>query len=429
VERALIRNFAPLVESETMRAYRKTTRKRSGLPLAVIVLFVAQSALFGITCPPEPFGLIGRATEALKLLGAPPFKVLTSFAKDRKTMPMEDFLAKPTLTSMTLNAENYFVTTKDIPGGIHGERPHFDPKQVEKSLPAREAIARIIDHYKPDLICIQEMQDLIAAQELAGRVNGKTPSVLDDYIPLIIEGNDGRGIDNGVYIHSALPVDIAYVSHKNEPMNSPLYNPGLKAFTRDVTAAVVTVQGTNTPLLIALTGHFKSKISKDGPDPEGRGRRAAESEAAARIVAYYEALYPDVPIIFGGDFNGAVHKDPEFKALREKAKLKDVFDAMPDPAKRIPSDDPRRRNYTYFPPEGGVIYNQLDALLANTHMQPHLVSAEVGENFDPSGKVLPHATTKAEEDALGTDHRAFLAILDLQSLFRARKVREQLGRH
>lgn len=373
-------------------------------------------------CPTEPWVLIGGKSPALKLLGAPPADVIVSKASERDTMSVDKFLKIPKLRFMTLNVANWYVgTTKDFTA-TGKKRPPADPSQKPKSEEEMAAVVRIIAKYKPDIISIQEMQDVHAFLELSRRTNEGGTGIANDYLPLLIEGNDGRGIDVGVLVRADFPLDYTYVSHRREPMTNPLYPQVQRAFTRDTTALVASVKGTNIPLFIVLSGHFKSKHSA-GADFEGVGRRGAESEAAANVVQYYQALYPGVPIVFGADFNGAAHRDAEFAPLIRRAKLADAFDAIPDPKKRVAADDPRRKTYTYFPPGGGIVQNQLDGLLVNKAMAPFLQNVDSGSAIDARGRSLPRPTTLAEKD--GNDHLPQFMDVDLPALRKSRELPEE----
>jgi hypothetical protein len=386
------------------------------LKLTLIWLCVVALALPASACPDGAWASVGTAKRAKRFLGAPPAGQLVSLAKDRKTISVEAFLKRKSLRFMNWNVENYYVESPE--GGP--KRPPFDKSQKTKTEEEMAQVIRQIRTYKPDFVTVQEMQDLYAFKDLSNRLNRAAPKDLtDDYVPLLIEGNDGRGIDVGVLVRADLPLDYHYYSHKNEPMNDPRFPGAKKAFLRDTPALVVTVKGTDEPLFVLMLGHNKSKLGSP-TDPTGAIRREVEANAAANVEQYYEALYPGVPILYGADFNGAAHSAPEYAALRERAKMKDAFDVVSDPKKRLDPDDPKRLSYTYFPPGGEVEYSQLDGILVNRAMAPFVKDAFVAEAVDSKGKVIPRPTTKQEKEARGSDHLPSVADMDLQGVLKAR---------
>ena len=205
-------------------------------------------------CPTAPYALIAEKGPARKLLGAAPAEVI-----DVESVGPEHDDGR----GISPDAERAFhdrqcgrtgisETTKDLTA-TGKKRPPADPTQKPKSREDMAAVARMINKYKPDFVSVQEMQDVHAFMDMSRRVNeGTAPGIKGDYLPLLIEGNDGRGIDVGVLVRADLPLDYTYVSHRNEPMNNPLYPSVPLAFTRDTTALIACAKDTNVPLFIVL---------------------------------------------------------------------------------------------------------------------------------------------------------------------------------
>src|SRR5206468_11721729 len=101
-------------------------------------------------------------------------------------------------------------------------------------------------------------------------------------------------------------------------------------FSRDVLELRVFADDNSLrPVLVSLLVHLKSQLDRDRIDPLGRDRRKAELEKLVKIYNEIETENEgSVPIVLGGDFNGAAagsFRDEEFEALT-KTELREVLD-------------------------------------------------------------------------------------------------------
>jgi len=131
---------------------------------------------------------------------------------------------------------------------------------------------------------------------------------------MIIDGNDGRGIDVGLCCKDGFPIGNMR-SHVDD-----LKPDGFPIFSRDCPEYMVT---TPTDQVIAvLPNHFKSKYG--GNDPASQAKRLAQS---TRVAAIYNRLVSEgvTNIAALGDLNDTPDSD-ELKPLFDNTELKDVTD-------------------------------------------------------------------------------------------------------
>ncbi|MEE9387221.1 MAG: endonuclease/exonuclease/phosphatase family protein [Paracoccaceae bacterium] len=129
---------------------------------------------------------------------------------------------------------------------------------------------------------------------------------------MIIDGNDGRGIDVGLATKTGFPIGVMR-SHVDD-----LKPDGFPIFSRDCPEyEVTTPQGTK---IIVLPNHFKSKFG--GNNPASQAKRLAQATATAD---YYNRLINEgvTNIIVLGDFNDTPDSD-ELEPLLIGTDLRDV---------------------------------------------------------------------------------------------------------
>ena len=336
-----------------------------------------------------------------RFVPAPPAKVVRVPIGRRETMTVEAFRRLKEIGFATYNLKNLFKSERP---------PGVEPYQHPGPKPDSEiaAIANNILREKPAVLALQEVESMDALKRLTAKLNG-------EYFPLLVEGNDGRGIDVAMLVRRDLPLEFEYISHKNEPLKHPLYPERDKVFSRDLTALVARLPGEKEPLFVFMAGHAKSKITKIEADPKGAQYRTAEAERMADLVLHYEKQHPGVPVFIGADFNATVHSDPEYRALRERAGMADAFDLVPE-EKRIPRGDPRRVSHTYHPRDLPTDWKQIDAIATSRGAADAVLDAKIGAYQDAQGRDLPPAETWQQQKAQPSDHRPVYVRLDLQKL-------------
>lgn len=220
-----------------------------------------------------------------------------------------------------LNAENLFITPKD----------HPSKHQLEKDPQKCRQLASAIFEIDAEFVWIVEVGGLESLQLFS-------KLYLDNkYQASLIPSNSDRGIDIGILSKRGLPYRMELCTNKNYdlPFNYPYEMAANEMATkigqplpfashklsRDFSELRLIRHGETKPFLIMLCVHLKSQLDSKGIDPRGFLRREAEVKLLRRVVRSLNKHFGiDVPVIFGGDFNGRANgdsMDPEFLALKK----------------------------------------------------------------------------------------------------------------
>lgn len=241
----------------------------------------------------------------------------------------------------------------------------------------------------------QEVESLDAAQFL------NLHHMEGVYRPLLINGNDQRGINIALFFKKDLPFDIEMQSHRNLTGNYLGKNEPI--FSRDLPVIYLRPKGslkTDPPFLILVGEHLKSKRDHI-EDPGSCIRRNLQVNKSVEIIEKLENQYPQVPILSIGDFNGDLRNDRELKLYWTRAQMKDSFDLAEI---SIPPQD--RITHTYHPWQGPTLQTQLDGILVSKAGQvPGLIQeARIVRYRDRRGKEKPLPRTREERDRNPSDH-------------------------
>lgn len=233
-----------------------------------------------------------------------------------------------------------------------GKRVKVKP-EAPKSQSAINGVANAIKEISPDILFLQEVEGEESLVAFAKK------ELEDKWRPLIIKGNDGRGIQIGVLVKTTVPLHFDYESHRDEPASLDAHPDLKRVFSRDFPVLIARAPNGGEPLFILAGVHGKSKRSENNADPESRQIRTAQAERMVEVIKYYQEKHPKTPIMVVGDFNAEVNSEPEYEALRT-FDVKDAFELGPNP---IPKGDPRRITHTFHPKEGSRHASQLDSIL------------------------------------------------------------------
>jgi endonuclease/exonuclease/phosphatase family metal-dependent hydrolase len=200
--------------------------------------------------------------------------------------------------------QNALLQLKKIRGSIFYQ-PKIGPLQVAASGRAdwvgwfelrREDIAwkatyntgRVIATVKPDILITIEVEDRPTLQRFNSQV---LKTSFDFWYPhfMLIDGNDMRGIDIGIY--SRYPI-TEIRSHVDDPGA-----PGFPIFSRDCPEYDIVLPGGER--LVIIPNHFKSK--RNGDDAASQKKRTAQAERAHTICV--SALKRSGYVLMGGDLN------------------------------------------------------------------------------------------------------------------------------
>lgn len=273
-----------------------------------------------------------------------------------------------------------------------------------KSLKKTWAIAKTMRDINADIFMLNEVG---GEESLA---NFAKYFLNDEYIPLLKEGNSNRGIDVGYLIKRSRPVKPVLISHKNRPI-SFLYphetqtKAGGKShyFSRDVSELRLFAPNENSPQLVILLVHLKSKLDPENVDIQGRLRRGAELKTLIDIYNEVRTeLNHKVPVMVAGDFNGIASKlmmEPEFQYLHENTDLVEVLEAASFPVEQ-------RFSQIQIGYSGKSTKLHIDYIFVSPELKDRIVPEKTGIHLfkNEMGQSIPLPQTMEDRDRLPSDH-------------------------
>ncbi|MFO0905741.1 MAG: endonuclease/exonuclease/phosphatase family protein [Pirellulales bacterium] len=218
-------------------------------------------------------------------------------------------------------------------------------KRAKFSEVTRENTAKVIKAVKADVACLVEVEDRPALAAF----NSELLDSRKFKFPMLIDGNDPRGIDVGVL--SNFPI-LSLKTHIFDGSGNS------RTFSRDCLR--VEMELPNQKRLHLLCNHFKSK---SGGDAASDPRRRRQAERVAEILQEYD-LDQDL-VIVAGDLNDTPDATSPLRPLLDVAGLHDVLELQ------FPHDAPARWTYHFQ----GV--QQIDYLLVSKPLKSAFVQAGV----------------------------------------------------
>lgn len=242
-----------------------------------------------------------------------------------------------------------------------------DPNKRDEGTPAKSAesqraLAQVIEDSHADVVALQEVENIEILTEFRNK-NG----LADDYPHVVlVEGNDGRGID--VALFSKHPVTNV-TSHKDEVF--PIKGQEDRGFLRDLLQADIDIPDYG-PVRFFLN-HFASKRGGQRADD----MREAEAKAAREIIKRETKEFPSQKFVIMGDFNDT----PDSKSvqiLTEKDQdgwgLVDAFRKEPDTIS-YPTNEKTAKKWGY---------KRIDQILLSPQLAEDQVEEQVHKH--PSSK-------------------------------------------
>ena len=261
--------------------------------------------------------------------------------------------------------------------------------QVEEFGPVstaqRKATATVISENSPDILAVQEVENLFALESFNRRyLKGQGYAY-----GMVIDGNDRRQIDVGVLSRHPITHVRSYKWLTDRS--------GQRLFSRDCLEVDITVS--KGPVITLFVNHFKSKIGG------GEAKRAEQAKAVSGIVqARFGGTRGKLYAVVGDLNMGPA--EPEFKALRE---------GLYNTLERLPKDD--RWTHAYVKSRNRVEYEQLDHILASPAMDDAIRSVTVERRGIPieatrfAGKRFPGVQGTGTE---ASDHCGVFVDLDVR---------------
>ncbi|HVO16349.1 MAG TPA: endonuclease/exonuclease/phosphatase family protein [Alphaproteobacteria bacterium] len=260
---------------------------------------------------------------------------------------------------------------------------------------ATQNTGRVIKTIDADVLAVVEAESRTALcrfndQVLAGAAVAGTAY---EHV-MLIDGNDERGIDVGLFTKAAYPI-VSMCSHVDDRDGS-----GNRIFSRDCALYAIALPGGGR--LTLLVNHFKSKGY--GGQAQSDAKRAAQ---AARVRAIYDTLRAagTEQIAVVGDFNDTADRPPLAALVANGTDLKDIS--------AHPSFNDGGRPGTFG---NGTKANKIDYILLSPALFARVTGGGIfrdGVWGGKNGTLFPHLPTITKASEAASDHAAIWAELAL----------------
>jgi hypothetical protein len=217
-------------------------------------------------------------------------------------------------TVASFNLERFFDTTDD-PSKSDAvlTQAAFDMRLTKVSLAIRNVMK------SPDIIGVEEVENLTTLQAIAAKLNGDTAAsgAADPaYQALLSEGNDPGGIDAGFMVKSSrvTVIEVNQVG-KDDTYTDPTNNQQATLNDRPPLVLRAAIQSHGQPgapfAVTVIVNHLRSLLSIDDPvsGVRVRAKRKAQAEFLANLIQARQAADPGERIISVGDFNAYQFND------------------------------------------------------------------------------------------------------------------------
>jgi predicted extracellular nuclease len=228
------------------------------------------------------------------------------------------------LTVASFNMERFFDTVNDP----STSDPVLTQVAFDKRLDKASRIIRTVQHY-PDVIGVEEMENLTTLQSVAAKVNADAQSIdmlpNPNYVAYLSEGNDVGGIDNGFLVKESRVTTVSVTQfNKTETFTNP--NTGGQETLNDRPPLVLRATaprqgemvGSGTFAFTVIVNHLRSlsgindDVTVNGTGTEGsriRAKRKAQAESLANLIQGFQTNDPTERIITVGDMNAFQFND------------------------------------------------------------------------------------------------------------------------
>ncbi|AGB01621.1 metal-dependent hydrolase [Methanoregula formicica SMSP] len=222
---------------------------------------------------------------------------------------------------------------------------NFKPDPFDKLT--RENTAKVIRDLKADVLCIVEAEDRPTLKAFDAQML-KSHYACD----MLMDGNDDRGIDVGLY--SKFPLGAIHTHIFDKKGRSEI-------FSRDAPEYEVRISDKQS--LVMVCNHLKSK----GYDSNNTAdkRRKEQAVAVAGILAKYDLQHDWV--VVAGDFNDT----PDSPQLEPLLSVPDLYDVL---SLQFGNDMAKRWTYHY------KAFEQIDYVLVSKPLKDRFVKAGVVRN-------------------------------------------------
>jgi predicted extracellular nuclease len=215
-------------------------------------------------------------------------------------------------TIASFNMQRFYDTTNDPDTSDGVLNATGLERRLQKASLAIRNVMRM-----PDIIGVQEVENLSTLQTLADRINSDAMAAGQpnpNYIPYLEEGNDIGGIDVGLLVKLSR---VAVIEVIQEGKDATYINPnnGQSELLNDrpplvLRAEILSPPAPNFPIT-AIVNHLRSFLDINDPVDGNRVRtkRRAQAEFLANLVQARQAADPNEHIVLAGDFNSYQFSD------------------------------------------------------------------------------------------------------------------------
>lgn len=223
-------------------------------------------------------------------------------------------------------------------------------KRAEVKELARAATADVLKALKADVVCVVEAENRLILQQFNSQAmdSKKFPRIL------VVDGNDERGIDVGIYTK----LEFGNI-------NTHIYDKDAEGeiFSRDCLEVELLNLPNGKPLHI-LCNHLKSKSTAFGADPaESDAKRKRQATQIAEILGKYDLTKDYVCV--AGDMNDTPDSEPMSPLLA----VPGLFDVL---QLQFGADNEKRWTYRFKDTN-----NQIDYILVSRPLRDAFVKAGV----------------------------------------------------
>jgi uncharacterized repeat protein (TIGR01451 family) len=257
-------------------------------------------------------GPLDYAFRTYTILPDPPPAAAPSVSGILSAIPVR-FPAGDEFTVASFNMERSFDTVND-PGvdDVALTPAAFATRLGKASLAIRNVMRT------PDILGVEEVENLSTLQAVAARVNADAVAAGDpdpNYQAYLVEGNDIGGIDVGFLVKGAPRVTVLDVTQEGK--TATYINPlsGQPELLNDrpslvLRATVQPASGPTVPITV-IVNHLRSLSGVDDPvdGPRVRAKRRAQAEFLADLVQARQTANPNERIVLVGDFNAYQFSD------------------------------------------------------------------------------------------------------------------------
>jgi predicted extracellular nuclease len=296
------------------------------------------------------------------------------------------------VTVASFNMERFFDTADDA----GTSDPVLTTAAFNKRLDKASQIIRGVQRY-PDVIGVEEMENLTTLQAVATKINGDAVSIdalpNPNYVPYLVEGNDIGGIDVGFLVKESRVTTVSVTQYnKNELFVNPDSSTSLLNDRPPlVLKATAPRPSGGTFAFTVIVNHLRSlggvddtTAGSNGWATEGdrvRAKRQKQAESLANLIQGFQVANPTEKILTLGDMN----------AFQVNDGFADVIGTI----KGTPVPD----NQTLVPGDGADLVNPDLTDLVDTLTPDQRYSY----SFDGNAQVLDHII--ANDDALAVVSR------------------------